>query len=287
MTETAASPTDLEGQAERIARELTIPPCPSILVSFAAEMRKDEPDLRRLVGFIGNDVALSAAMINMVNSSFYGIRRKAGTVQQALYILGLQAGANLISGLMLRNAFPAGSGVLMQRFWEESTLMAETAADIAPQIPGIDRDIAHTYSLFRDCGMAVMIGKFGNYENLIEINARRPGMALLLAEEAHYRFNHARVGYALANSWLLPEFLCNAILLHHDIERFTSVHCDTGSAEARLVAFGMLVEQVAALRGQRGLRPDWIPAESFVLKTLDLDPEDIVALCEVNTLVAA
>jgi HD-like signal output (HDOD) protein len=249
-------------------------------VRFAAEMKKEDPDLRLLATLIGNDVALSAAIINTVNSPFYGGRRKASNVQQALYVLGLQRSAHLIARLLLRNAFPAGSGAMMQHFWDESTRMATTADDLAPHIAGIDGDIAHTYALFRDCGMAVMIGKFPNYEQLVDINAGKPGMTLLLAEEAHYRFNHGRVGYALGNSWLLPEFLCNAILLHHDIERFTSAHCDTASAEARLVAFGMLVEQVAALRDHGGLVPDWIPSELFVLRSLGLTPEDIVLLCE-------
>ena len=162
MTETAAPPLSLEEQAERIARDLSIPPCPAILGRFAAEMRKEEPDLRLLAGFIGNDVALSAAMINMVNSPFYGGQRKASNVQQALYIMGLQACANVIAGLLLRNAFPAGSGAMMQQFWDDSTFMSKTATDIAPSIPGIDREIAHTYALFRDCGMAVMIAKFDN-----------------------------------------------------------------------------------------------------------------------------
>ena len=160
MADTDSPPANLEDQAERIARELTIPPCPAILVRFAAEMKKEDPDLRLLATLIGNDVALSAAIINTVNSPFYGGRRKASNVQQALYVLGLQRSAHLIARLLLRNAFPAGSGAMMQHFWDESTRMATTADDLAPHIAGIDGDIAHTYALFRDCGKAVMIAKF-------------------------------------------------------------------------------------------------------------------------------
>lgn len=279
MTDTAAFGATLLDQAEKTARDLTIPPCPAILGRFAAEMTSERPDLRALADLIGNDVALSAAVITTVNSPTYGSWRKANSVRQALHMLGLRAGANLVAGLLLRNAFTAGSSAMMKHFWAESARMAETAADVAPHFPFIDRDVAHTFALFRDCGMAVMIAKFDNYEALVSANAQKPGLGLLLAEDSRYRFNHARVGYSLANGWHLPECLCNAILLHHDIDRFTPDRVDTNTPEAKLVAFGFLVEQVAALRSHRGLRPDWLLAEGFVLEALQLDAEQIVALC--------
>ncbi len=105
-----------DAQADQIARELKIPPCPAILAEYAAEANKDDPDPRKLANLIGKDAALAAAIIRAVNSPVYGLGRQATDIQQALAILGLRAAANLITGLLLRQAFPAASGALMQRF---------------------------------------------------------------------------------------------------------------------------------------------------------------------------
>jgi HD-like signal output (HDOD) protein len=278
MTEAVVPAAFAEEEAARLARDLGIPPCPAILLRFSDEMHKNEPDLRRLASFIGNDVALSAAMLSAVNSPLYGLSRKAGNVQQALSILGLRAGANLVTALLLRNAFPSSSGALMQRFWEDSAQLADTAADIARGVHAVNRDDAHTYALFRDCGMAVMIGKFRDYAQVLDLHASRPSPELILAEEARYRFNHARVGYALARGWLLPEPLCKSILFHHNIAQVAAGVAETEAADPSLVAFGLLAEQVFSLRSGRGLRPDWAASEAFVLHALRLTPEQIVAM---------
>ena len=275
MTEPSASAEALEDRAERFSRDLVIPPCPDILARFSAEMNKEDPDPLKLARCIGSDVALSAAMLGTVNSPFFGLNRKAASVQQALSLLGLRVAANLIARLLLRNAFPAASGPLMQRFWNDSIHLAGTAADLAVHIEHMDRDEAQTYALFRDCGVAVMIAKFEDYGDFLADHADSPGARLVAAEDARYRFNHALIGHALARSWLLPEPLCKAILFHHDTGRAAA-----GPANPRLVAFGLFAEQIIALRAGRGLCPDWIGGEAFVLETLKMGPEQMLAMSE-------
>ena len=54
----------------------------------------------------------------------------------------------------------------------------------------------------------------------------------------------------------------------------------TEPVNRRLVAFGLLVEQVISIRAGGGLCVEWADNEAFVLASLKLDPEDILALCE-------
>ncbi|MGQ0512075.1 MAG: HDOD domain-containing protein [Betaproteobacteria bacterium] len=277
---TTIGSTELSEQAERIAREIGIPPCPAILTRFAAEMRAPDPDLKKLAGLTSADAGLSAAIIKTVNAPFYGLVSKATTVQQALTILGLRAAANLVTGLMLRNAFPAGGSVPMQRFWETSARLAQTAATVSRSISGINADVAHTFALFRDCGSAVMIAKFPDYDGVMADMKMRPGAQVLVAEDERFRYSHARVGFALARGWMLPEAMNQAILHHHAVDPASGGRHDADAADARLVAIGLLAEQVVAMRSGRGLCPDWRTGEAFVLETLDLAAEDVVALAQ-------
>jgi HD-like signal output (HDOD) protein len=280
MNEQAPDSAPQEPDLDRIAREVGIPPCPAILGRFSAEMQQPEPDMRKLAELIAADIALSAALLKLVNSPFYGLRTKATNVHQALSIIGLRAGANLVTGLILRQAFPAGKNALMQRFWDNSSGIAAAALVAARRISGIDLDEAHTYALFRDCGMPVMIGKFSDYANIIDRLAHVPGAQVTALEQTDYQYSHARVGYALARGWLLPEPFCRAILYHHDFEKVATGRREVEPANRKLVAFGLLMEQLAALRSGGGVCPDWESGEQFVLDTLKITPEDIIAMAQ-------
>jgi HD-like signal output (HDOD) protein len=280
MDEQAPDSALQEPDLDRIAREVGIPPCPAILGRFSAEMHRPEPDMRRLAELIGADIALSAALLKLVNSPFYGLRTKATNVHQALSIIGLRAGANLVTGLILRQAFPAGGNALMQRFWDKSSGIAAAALVAARKISGIDLDEAHTYALFRDCGMPVMISKFNDYANIIDRLEHVPGAQVTALEQTAYQYSHARVGYALARGWLLPEPFCRAILYHHDFEKVATGRREVEPANRKLVAFGLLMEQLATLRSSGGVCPDWESGEQFVLETLRITPDDIIALAQ-------
>lgn len=280
MTESAAGFEELKREAERIAKELDIPPCPAILTRFNREFNSPHSDVRRLAALIGTDIGLSAMVIKTVNSPFYGLAKKATSIEQALAILGLRASANLISGLLLRRAFPAGSGGAIERFWDSSMRIAGLAATLAGRLQDLNRSEAHTYVLFRDCGMLVMLRKFPQYADIMEQSAKIPGVQLTRIEDARFNFNHARVACALARSWSLPETLCGAISSHHEYANMERNAPWAEPPDPKLVAFGLLAEQVSALHAKQGLCPDWAGAERFVLDTLGIGADDIVALSE-------
>ena len=280
MSETQEKLDEVEREAERIATSLDIPPCPTILTRFHKEFHLPNPDLRRLSNLISTDIGLSATVIKTVNSPFYGLAKKATSVEQSISILGLRASANLISGLLLRNAFPASSGPVLEAFWETSMRIAGLAAAIASHVQSVRGDEAHTYVLFRDCGMLVMLRKFPQYADLMKQSAKIPGAQFTRLEDTRFKFNHARVACALARSWSLPEPLCWAIQSHHDFAGLGKDVLLADFPDPKLVAFGLLAEQIAALQLNQGLCPDWTGAERFVLETLDIGVDDIVALTE-------
>lgn len=270
----------VECEAAQISKQLDIPPCPAILAEFNDEFQAPQPSMRRLAALIGTDIGLSATVIKTVNSSFYGLAKKATGIGQALSILGLRASANLVSGLLLRRAFPTSAGAAIERFWDSSMRVAALAAAIAARIKNVNRDEAHTYALFRDCGMLVMLRRFPQYADIVEQSSRIPGAQLTRIEDTRFNFNHARVACALARSWSLPEPLCAAILCHHEFALMGKHASGADPPDRKLLAFGLLAEQIAALHVNQGLCPDWIGAEQFVLDTLGIGADDIVALSE-------
>lgn len=280
MTDPTTSFETLEREAELIVKGLDIPPCPAILARFNQEFHSSSPDSRRLAALIGTDIGLSAIMMKTVNSPFYGLANKAKSVEQALAILGLRACANLIGGLLLRHAFPSDNNSNLEQFWERSMRIAGLAGAIAARLKGLECDQAHTYVLFRDCGMLVMLRKFPQYAEMMALGSVTPGAQLCRVEDTRFKFNHARVSFALVRSWSLPDPLCKAILYHHEFAQLDRKSDELSDANRKLVAFGLLAEQIASLHLNMGLCPDWIIGEHFVLETLHITPEEIIELSQ-------
>jgi HD-like signal output (HDOD) protein len=280
MTEQATTFEMLEQESARIVKELDIPPCPGILAKFNQEFHTPCPDLGRLAALIGTDIGLSAAILKTVNSPFYGLEKKASSVEAAIALLGLRASANLLRSLLLRRAFPTGTDSALESFWDTSTRIAVLAGALAARLKGVESDEAHTYVLFRDCGMLVMLRRHAQYAQLMEHCAAISGAQFTRIEDARFKFNHARVAFALARSWSLPEPLCWAIFYHHEFDLMANNPCGAKPANPKLVAFGLLAEQIAALHANQGLCPDWIGAEQFVLDALGIEPDQIVELSE-------
>lgn len=147
----------LDRNADHSVQEIGIPPCPAILTKLLRETRADDPDFRRVSRLIGGDVALAAAVLQVANSSFFGLRTKASSVQQALALLGLITVTQLVTGLLLRQAFPRSAGPAMERYWKASMATSLISALLCRETTRGDSGVARTYGLFRDCGMPVML----------------------------------------------------------------------------------------------------------------------------------
>ncbi len=117
--------------------------------------------------------------------------------------MGLRNTVEVVTGLLLRQAFPAGDNTALESFWQTSSGIAETTAQLARPLGITNRDEAYTFALFRDCGVPLMIGKFPLYAKFINQN-RQTGTATA-PEVVQFGIDHASLGARLAQSWMLPQ----------------------------------------------------------------------------------
>jgi HD-like signal output (HDOD) protein len=255
----------IDREVERAINDLGIPPCPAVLTRLMQEVRSDEPDFKRVELLVGADVGLAAALLQTANSPLYGLRTKAASIQHALAVLGLRNVAQLVVGLLLRQAFPVSGSKAMERFWETSSRVALVAARIAGEAR-IDRHAAHTFALFRDCGMPVMLKKYPAYEGILDGSAVPAGALITEAEVERCGLDHVRVGHYLAKSWELPEATCIAIRHHHDYHAWPAL--DHGAAS--LAALALAAEEVASRLAHRVSCTEWTHGAEATLIQLDI-----------------
>ena len=172
------------------------------------------PELARI---IAADPALVAHLLRIVNSPFYGMTRRIGTVTEAISVLGLDLIRRTVTVAVLQRPLFAylHDSALARAFWKHELLTAALARHIAHRM-GVESEMAYIAGLLHDTGRLVMLMKFPDQQDVLLIREGRDAMAGLAEERAAFGFTHAQVGGALLELWGLPEGMVQAAHQHAD-----------------------------------------------------------------------
>lgn len=197
---------------------IKIPPRPAVMTNIEQEMRSRTPNFGTLESIISLDVGISASLLKIANSAFFGFNGQARSVKDALQILGLNAVANAIAALSLRKAFAHVPN--LERYWDSSARIAQLSGWLATQVGSGPRKVrseeAYTFGLFRDCGIPVLMSMYADYYDILKAANNEEVKAFTAIEDEEMGLNHASVGAALAQEWQLPIEFRAGIQLHHD-----------------------------------------------------------------------
>ena len=260
-----------EEAADKLLSSIKIPPRPAVIEEINKEKKKEDPDLRKISQIISTDMALTAAMLKTANSPFFGLRTKVETAQAAVSTMGLTNSLGIVTGIALKNAI-GGKDPMLERFWDSAEKVANIASFLSGKVPGVPKDMAYMYGLFRDCGIPIMLHKFPEYsQTLLKANMGSM-LAFTLIEDESHDTNHATIGYLLAKSWSLPNSICQAVLNHHEISILHSN--EEFSAEVRgLIAIIRFAEFLCDSRELRD-NHEWEVSGPIVLSYLGISDDE-------------
>jgi HD-like signal output (HDOD) protein len=259
-------------QTDELVRTIGIPPCPGTLVALQREVATDDPDLRRVAALVSSDVALTAALLRVVNSPAYALQRRCETVEQSIAMLGLKQVGVVVTDLMLRKVLRT-EGPQLTRFWDVSGKRSLAMRSLARERGGVDVDIAQSFGLFCDVGIALLMQRFPQYWKTLRDANEEPVVSFTDVECAQVQTDHALVGSLMARSWGLSREVCSAIRLHHDYAIFKQPTIP--EVVTRLVAMGLLAE--IAIQQFAGLNSsnEWNKGGDYVAGALMLSEQDI------------
>jgi HD-like signal output (HDOD) protein len=235
---------------DALIRSIRIPPRPSLLADLQRELASDEPSPDAIGRIIASDVGMAGALLKLANSSFYGGQRKAKSIDQAIAFLGINQVSGLMTGLLARQAIGADNAALAA-FWDLSTRRAQAMVFLARRLRIGAPDVAHTFGLFCDTGVALLLGRFDDYAATLALAAADPARCFSDIEDGRHGTNHVAIGCLLARNWGLSQAVSWAILHHHD---YGVIDDDaTDGAVRSLVALSLLAERaLQAYQGHRG-----------------------------------
>lgn len=188
-----------------------LPTIPSTLRQISRVIGDPSISLKEIGEFISNDPALTSKILKMVNSAFYGFPGRISSVSHATVLLGL----NVIRGLLVGVSVFELMQTTMYGLWEHSLGCAITSRLIAKRKGLKNYDDVYAAGLLHDIGKVILILEFPQeYEEALN-EAKIKGITIFEAEGDHFVANHAIIGSWLAEKWLFPRNLIEAIRYHH------------------------------------------------------------------------
>ena len=265
-------------EATRSVQQLGIPPCPPLLADLIQELAQPQPDRSWVVQLIGQDAKLAQALLAAVNSPLCGLRRKVAAVQGAITFGGLKYCANFVAGFMLRRALSVEGRPELEAFWERATERALVIAYLARELGAADFDDAHTFGLFRNCGIPLMLLKHADYSAWLAAEQGQGMLDITVRERARYGIDHALIGGLLARSWCLPMDLWLPVSLHHVRDEPAQAGGAQANSTRRLIAIGVLADCITRLHRQPRLSEFWENEQTFALQAMGLLPRELASL---------
>ena len=216
-------------KADQLLDEIDdLPVVPAVAMRVLQFAQSDSGGAAELAAILSTDPALSAKLIKISNSAYYGFTRHFGTVREAVIVLGFKQVRQVAVAASIVDAFkkprsPA-DGFDLNLFWGHSLTVAIISEFAARKFNAGSPADAFTAGILHDIGrLALRLARPYEFSRALEF-ARTTGEPLRDIEPRETGYDHDDVGYALAERWNFPGFLADAIGSHHDPALDTATH---------------------------------------------------------------
>jgi two-component system cell cycle response regulator len=197
----------------------TLPPVASKLVALTA---KDDTSFTDIANLVSQDIALSAKILKVSNSAFYGLPQQISSVHQAASILGTNALGSLVLSFSFLSMGAKGSKSQfdLEDFWQRSITGAVASKLILEQVPGADTEEIFVAGMLQNMGVLLLCSAFPDEYDTIIAQLDQGEEDTLSLESSTFGADHSFIGYEVAKSWGFPPPLILPILYHHNPEEY-------------------------------------------------------------------
>jgi putative nucleotidyltransferase with HDIG domain len=223
----------------------SLPSIPSLYSEVLQEINSPEGSLNKVGEIITKDFGMSAKILQLVSSSFFGLPTHVSNPVRACQLLGLETIKALVLSVGIFSQFSKSRDFSVDALWEHSMSTALLARDMAVKANlGQDSvDDAFMAGLLHDIGKLILMDKTPEeFRQICEL-ANSTNCSALEAEQRVLGTTHAQVGAYLLGIWGLPEPIVEAVAWHHSpknrhggtLDTITAVHLaetqESGNAE--------------------------------------------------------
>lgn len=203
-----------------LAKVESFPAIPGGAAKLLSLLRDPETPVSQVEAFLRHDPGLTANVLKLTNSAYFGFASKIGSVRQAVVMLGAKRLMRVVLASCSHSVMSRGvEGYELSpgALWRHAIAVSVAAEALVEEFNLPSADMIFTAALLHDVGK-LALGEFVKDE-MKEIDARAAeGMSFEAAEQSVLGTNHAEIGALILKHWSLPSDIVDAVQWHHEPE---------------------------------------------------------------------
>jgi len=201
----------------------SLPSLPSLYSQLQEKLNDPDVVLDDLANIISQDIGMSAKILQLVNSAFFGLYQKVETPARAVSLLGIDTIKALVLGLQIFREFSSEESVLpAEHLWQHSMCVANMARQIAlsEECDKETVEMCYLSGILHDVGKLMLLGmEKGGYGEIIEY-AQQQEIALSAAESEKLQATHGSIGAYLLGIWGFSSEVVEATGFHNQLNEY-------------------------------------------------------------------
>ena len=258
-----------------MAQVKAFPGMPATSAKLLKILKNPESSAAQIEEILKFDPGLTANILKLTNSAYFGIPSKVSSVKQAVVLLGwkrlLQLVMTMCMSTVMKKPLP-GYDLPHGELWRHSVAVSVAAELVvkALKIPGADE--VFTAALLHDIGKLILGGFVQEDLHQIEKMVAK-GIAFEVAEFIVLGTDHAQIGARILEKWSFPADLVNAVSWHHDPET-----CENYCTFSDIVHVANILGLMSGYgKGTNGIN---VQASNPVIERLGFESSDLEILAE-------
>jgi putative nucleotidyltransferase with HDIG domain len=256
-----------------MAQVKAFPGMPATSAKLLKMLKNPDSSAAQIEEILKYDPGLTANILKLTNSAYFGIPSKVSSVRQAVVLLGwkrlLQLVMTVCMSTVMKKPLP-GYDLPHGELWRHSVAVSVAAELVvkALKIPGADE--VFTAALLHDIGKLILGGFVQDDLRQIEAMVAK-GIAFEVAEFIVLGIDHAQIGARILEKWSFPSDLVNAVCWHHDPET-----CENQCTFSDIVHVANILGLMSGYgKGNNGIAPQ---AANSVIERLGFKLSDLEIL---------
>lgn len=197
-----------------------LPALPHVIIHLNRMLNDPRSDAKKVGEILSTDPSLSAKVLKMANSAYYGMTSEISTISRATVVLGLNTVHSLALTTSVLELFEVAEigGVYFtaDEFWKHSIATAAVAKIICEETDCCIPEEGWIAGLIHDIGKIVLNQYFYNEFNIVMAYVHERDSLFVNAEKECIGITHCNVGKWVVEKWSLPPIFHEAIAMHHN-----------------------------------------------------------------------
>ena len=202
-----------------ISRVKSLPGIPTLYNQMVAALNSSDPSVEQVSRLIEQDMAMSAQVLHLVNSAFFGLRNRVNSILQAVSLLGLETLRSLVLMTGLFSSFERVNiaGFSFDGLMRHAMRVGQYARAIFEKegMEAVEMDNAFTAGLLHDVGKLILAANLPEEYRQISDLVTRGNYPVIDAERKVLGITHAEAGAYLLGLWGIPDSILAAVACHH------------------------------------------------------------------------